>query len=119
MNKKIRIAGIIAALAVSAIILSSPSSAPPLPQPNVESKNESVQILATNLKKPWSIAFAQDRIFVTEKDGAIRVVQSSTLLDEPLAVLRAANVYGGGLLGITTHPDFENNHFLYAYHTYS
>ncbi len=119
MNKKIRIAGIIAALAVSAIILSSPSSAPPLPQPNVESKNESIQVLATNLKKPWAIAFAQDRIFVTEKEGAIRVIQSDTLLDEPLTVLRAANVYGGGSLGITTHPDFENNRFLYAYYTYS
>lgn len=119
MNKKIRIAGIVAALAVSAIILSSPSHAPPLPQPTQESKNESIQVLATNLKKPWAIAFAKDRIFVTEKDGAIRVVQSNTLLDEPLAVLRTANVFGGGLLGITTHPDFENNHYLYVYYTYS
>jgi glucose/arabinose dehydrogenase len=119
VNKKIRIAGIIAALAVSVIILSSPSHAPPLPQPNLQSKNESVQILATNLKKPWAIAFAQDKIFVTEKEGAIRVIQSNTLLDEPLTILRAANVYEGGLLGIATHPDFENNHFLYAYYTYS
>ena len=119
MDKKVRIAGIIAALAVSIIILSSPSHPPPLPQPHSESKNESIQVLATNLKKPWAIAFAQDRIFVTEKTGAIRVIKSNTLLEKPLAVLRSANVFGGGLLGITTHPNFADNHFLYVYYTYS
>lgn len=118
MNKKIRIAGIIAALAVSAIILSSPSQPPPLPPPTTQ-QNEAVEILATGLQRPWAIAFAQDRIFVTEKQGDIRVIESGVLLEEPLASLRVAKVFGGGLLGITTHPDFENNHFLYVYYTYS
>jgi len=118
VNKKIRIAGIIAALAVSAIILSSPSQAPPLPAPTSQ-QNESIKILATGLKKPWGIAFAEDKIFVTEKGGDIRIIQSDMLLDEPLASLRVAKVFGGGLLGITAHPDFVNNHFLYVYYTYS
>jgi glucose/arabinose dehydrogenase len=119
VNKKIRIAGIIAALAVSAIILSSPSQSPPLPSPTTEAKNESIKTLAENLKKPWAIAFAQDRIFVTEKEGNIRVIESDKLVEEPLASLRVAKVFGGGLLGITTHPDFAGNHFLYVYYTYS
>ncbi len=118
MDKKIRIAGIIAALAASAIILSSPSQPPPLPPPTTQ-ENESVETLATGLKKPWAIAFAEDRIFVTEKQGSIRIIQSDVLLEEPLATLRVAKVFGGGLLGITTHPDFANNHFLYVYYTYS
>ncbi len=118
MNKKIRIAGIIAALAVSAIILSSPSQAPPLPLPTTQ-QSESIKTLAEGLKKPWAIAFAEDKLFVTEKGGSIRVIQSDILLDEPLASLRVANVFGGGLLGITTHPDFTSNHFLYVYYTYS
>ncbi len=118
MNKKIRIAGIVAALAVSAIILSSPSQPPPLPPPTIQ-QNEAVEILATGLQRPWAIAFAQDRIFVTEKQGDIRVIESGVLLDEPLGSLRVAKVFGGGLLGITTHPDFANNHFLYVYYTYS
>ena len=118
MNKKIRIAGIIAALAVSAIILSSPSQAPPLPSPTTQ-QNESIKILATNLQKPWAIAIAEDKIFVTEKKGNIRVIESDVLIEEPLATLRVANVFGGGLLGITTHPDFASNHFLYVYYTYS
>jgi len=118
VNKKIRIAGIIAALAVSAIILSSPSQAPPLPLPTTQ-QSESIKILATGLKKPWAIAFAEDKIFVTEKEGSIRIIQSDILLDEPLALLRVAEVFGGGLLGIATHPDFASNHFLYVYYTYS
>ncbi|HXG73926.1 MAG TPA: PQQ-dependent sugar dehydrogenase [Candidatus Nitrosotenuis sp.] len=118
MNKKFRIAGIAAALAVSAIILSSPSQPPPLPPPTAQ-QNEAIKILATNLQRPWAVAFAQDRIFVTEKGGDIRVIDSDTLLEEPLATLRVAKVFGGGLLGIATHPDFENNHFLYVYYTYS
>ncbi|HEX9846608.1 MAG TPA: PQQ-dependent sugar dehydrogenase [Candidatus Nitrosotenuis sp.] len=119
MNKKIRIAGIIAALAVSAIILSSPSQSPPLPEPITQPENESIQILATNLQKPWAIAFADGKIFVTEKQGGIRIIESDTLIEEPLAALRVAKVFGGGLLGIATHPDFANNHFLYVYYTYS
>jgi glucose/arabinose dehydrogenase len=118
VNKKIRIAGIIAALAVSAIILSSPSQAPPLPSPTTQ-QNESIKILATGLQKPWAIAIAEDKIFVTEKKGNIRVIESDVMIEEPLATLRVANVFSGGLLGITTHPDFANNHFLYAYYTYS
>ncbi|MEW6044694.1 MAG: PQQ-dependent sugar dehydrogenase [Thermoproteota archaeon] len=118
MNKKFRIAGIVAALAVSAIILSSPSQPPPLPPPTAQ-QNEAIKILATNLQRPWAIAFSQDKIFVTEKEGHIRVIESNTLLEEPLATLRVAKVFGGGLLGIATHPDFENNHFLYVYYTYS
>ncbi|MEO9309617.1 MAG: PQQ-dependent sugar dehydrogenase [Nitrososphaera sp.] len=118
MNKKFRIAGIVAALAVSAIILSSPSQPPPIPPPTTQ-KNEAIKILATNLQRPWAIAFAAEKIFVTEKEGRIRVVESDTLLEEPLAALRVAKVFGGGLLGITTHPEFEKNHFLYVYYTYS
>lgn len=118
MNKKLRIAGIIAALAASAIILTSPSQSPPLPPP-IQSQDESIKTLATGLKKPWALAFSDDRIFVTEKGGDIRVIQSDVLLDEPLATVRAAKVHGGGLLGIATHPDFRNNHFLYIYYTYS
>lgn len=119
MDKKLRIVGIIAALAVSVLILSSPYEPPPIPEPNLqESGNEFVEILATNLKKPWAIALADDRIFITEKNGKVRVFESNTLLDEPLATLRTVDVFGGGLLGITVHPDFANNHFLYVYYTY-
>ena len=78
MDKKLRIAGIVVALAVSVIILSSPSEPIPIPEPSIsQSGNESVEILATNLEKPRSIDFADDRIFLTEKIGRIRVIENN------------------------------------------
>ena len=119
MNKKIRIAGIIAALIVSIVILTSPSSPPPIPEPPKDNmKNQFIEILATNLEKPWSIDFADERIFISEKGGTIRVIDSGQLLDDPLVTLRTADVFDGGLLGITLHPNFSQNNILYAYYTY-
>jgi glucose/arabinose dehydrogenase len=70
------------------------------------------------LEKPWGFDFAGDKIFVTEKVGRIKVIESGVLLEEPLATLRTVNVFDGGLLGIAVHPNFEQNHFLYVYFTY-
>ena len=114
MDKKLRIAGILAAVAASIIILTSPSQPPPLPPP-ITSEDQSIKTLATDLKKPWAMAFSGDRIFLTEKGGDIRVIQSDLLLREPLASIRVAKIYGGGMLGIATHPNFENNHFFRKY----
>jgi len=47
-----------------------------------------------------------------KKKEKIRVIESDVLLEEPLATLRTADIFDGGLLGITIHPDFANNHFL-------
>jgi len=118
MDKRIRIGGIVAAIIFAVLIWVSPSNPPPIPEPTTEYGNEYVQILATNLEKPWAIDFAGDKIFVTEKAGQVRVIESGVLLDDPLATLRTANVFGGGLLGIAVHPAFDNNHFIYVYYTY-
>ncbi len=118
MDKRIRIAGIAAAIIFAIVIWVSPSNPPPIPEPTTEYNNESVQVLATNLEKPWAIDFGGGKIFVTEKTGQIRVIESGVLLDDPLATLRTANVFGGGLLGIAVHPAFDNNHFIYVYYTY-
>jgi glucose/arabinose dehydrogenase len=118
MDKRIRIGGIIAAIIFAILIWVSPSNPPPIPEPVTEYGNEYVQVLATNLEKPWAIDFAGDKIFVTEKVGQVRVIESGVLLDDPLATLRTANVFGGGLLGIAVHPAFDSNHFIYVYYTY-
>jgi glucose/arabinose dehydrogenase len=121
VDKRLRILGIVAAVAVSILILSSPSRPIPLPDPTLSSNgtSDAVEILATGLEKPRSVDIASDgRIFVTEKIGKIRVIENNVLLDEPLAVLRTADVFDGGLLGVATHPNFANNHMLYVYYTY-
>ena len=119
MDKKLRIAAVAGALAFSVFVLTSPSDPLPLPAPSsFESENDSVLILAENLDSPRSIAISENRIFVTEKNGFVRVIQDNKLLEEPLATLRPVDVFDGGLLGLTLHPDFSENQFLYVYFTY-
>jgi glucose/arabinose dehydrogenase len=119
VDKKFRIVGIVGALIFSIIILTSPSDPLPIPPPNIQdSSNKTIQILATNLEKPWALDVVDDRIFITEKIGKVRVIESDVLIEEPLATLRVADIFDGGLLGIIAHPDFTNNHFLYVYYTY-
>ena len=118
MDKKIQIGVIAIAVVFSVLVLSSPTDPIPLPVPTSNSENDFVTILAENLDKPRAIAISNDRIFITEKDGAIRVIQNNTLLESPLATLRSADVFDGGLLGITLHPNFSSNHYMYVFLTY-
>ena len=119
MDKKFRIGGIIAAVAAAIVIMSSPGAPPPLPDPTTTNQgNDSVEVLASNLKAPRSLTLADDRIFLTEKSGRILVFENGTLLEKPLATFRVPKIFDGGLLGIQAHPNFENNHYLYIYHTY-
>ena len=117
MNKKIQIVAITGAIIFSIFVLTSPDNETsiPLPQPNSYSENNSVIILAENLDKPRAIAVSDNRIFVTEKDGYIRVIENNTLLESPLATFRTVNVFDGGLLGITVHPNFSNNHLFVCF----
>jgi len=120
VDKKIQIIAVIAVVTFSVFVLTSPSDPIPLPLPLSTSNSESasVSILAINLDKPRAIAISGDRIFVTEKDGLIRVIQDNSLLESPLAVFRSVNVFDGGLLGIALHPNFSNNHYIYVFLTY-
>jgi len=118
MDKKIQVAAIVVAIVFSALVLTSPTDPIPLPIPNSNSESDFVTILAENLDKPRAIAVSNDRIFVTEKDGTIKVIQNNTLLQSPLATLRGADVFDGGLLGIALHPNFSTNHYMYVFLTY-
>lgn len=118
MDKRIQIGAIAVAIAFSVLVLTSPDDPIPLPEPNSTPENAFVTVLAENLNKPRAIAISDDRIFVTEKDGKIRVIQNSTLLESPLTTLRTADVFDGGLLGIALHPNFSVNHKLYVFLTY-
>ncbi len=78
-----------------------------------------VEIVAENLKVPWSIAFSPDgRIFFTERGGDLRVIEDGNLNPNPVTNL---NVGGGegGLLGVALDPNFEENHYLYLYYSYT
>ncbi|HEX2615463.1 MAG TPA: PQQ-dependent sugar dehydrogenase, partial [Nitrososphaera sp.] len=67
-----------------------------------------------------SMAFTPDgRLLFNEKNtGKIRIMQNDTVLAEPFAIVPDLHVnMEQGLLGITTDPDFAQNHYVYAYYT--
>jgi glucose/arabinose dehydrogenase len=80
-----------------------------------------VSVVAENLDVPWSMAFLPDgSIIFTERSGKIRLVDSQKgLLPDPLLTISDVNAQGeSGLLGITLHPAFIQNHIVYIYYTY-
>ena len=78
-----------------------------------------VETIAENLEVPWAIAFAPDgRIFVTERGGSLRVIENGQLNPEPIKNINVG-IVEGGLLGITLDPNFEQNHYMYLYYTYT
>ena len=96
----------------------------PLPAPVSNLSNltntSGVEIIAEGLQAPRSIDISKDgRIFVSEKRGSIRVVDNGTLLTEPVGDIKAENIGDAGLLGLTLHPNFTQNHLFYVYYTYS
>jgi glucose/arabinose dehydrogenase len=79
-----------------------------------------VETVATNLQVPWAITFAPDgRIFFTERPGRVRVIREGQLDPEPVAVIQETEASGeGGLMGLTLHPGFAENGWLYLAYLY-
>lgn len=79
-----------------------------------------VQVFASGLIVPWDLAFTNDnRIFVTERTGRLRVILNGALQETPVATISDVAPEGeGGLLGLALDPNFSDNGWLYLYYTY-
>ena len=78
-----------------------------------------IDTVARGLEVPWAIAFAPDgRIFVTERIGRIRVIESGLLREEPWAMLPVSAQGEAGLMGIALAPDFATTRELYVVGTF-
>ena len=103
-----RFLGVVTATVV--ILLSAvPASATP-------PANFSEQTVVSGLSSPTAIAFLPDRrMLVTEKGGALKLVQNGTAtLLTTLPVCTASEM---GLLGVAPHPDFATNGLVFLYRT--
>ncbi len=77
--------------------------------------------VTTNLEVPWALAFLPDgSMLVTERPGRVRLIdkEGKLLLTSVAQLLDVKPIGEGGLHGITIHPDFSNNKFVYLYYTY-
>ena len=79
-----------------------------------------VETVVSNLEVPWSIVFTPDgRMLFTERPGRVRVFENGRLRPEPLAVISDVEPTGeSGLMGMTLHPQFSQNHLLYLAYAY-
>ncbi len=79
-----------------------------------------VEVVATNLRVPWSILFTPDgRLLFAERPGRVRVIEKGKLREEPLLTLADVDTtLKLGLMGITLHPQFQRNHWLYLAYAY-
>ncbi|MEM6270030.1 MAG: PQQ-dependent sugar dehydrogenase [Bacteroidota bacterium] len=72
----------------------------------------------SGLSSPTDLKFAPDgRIFITEKTGAVRIVENGNLLSQPFYTVATQTAGERGLDGIALDPDFERNGYVYLYYT--
>ena len=74
-----------------------------------------VETVVSGLQVPWSIVWTPDgRMLLTERNGRVRVVENGKLLTQPLFTVPDVEPSGeSGLMGLTLHPQFARNRFLY------
>jgi glucose/arabinose dehydrogenase len=89
--------------------------------PFIESTSSSfrVEVVAEGLESPWAIVPAPgERLFITERPGRLRVVESGRLLTKPVQGVPAVAYQGqGGLLDLALHPDYVTNRTIYLAYT--
>ena len=82
---------------------------------DVLSAEDDIRVVAENLKVPWEIEFLPSgEMLVTERPGVLRKIGRDGLISEFELVEHGGE---GGLLGMTLHPEFSTNHWIYLYMT--
>ncbi|MBL7825401.1 MAG: PQQ-dependent sugar dehydrogenase [Saprospiraceae bacterium] len=67
---------------------------------------------------PTDMAVSPDgRIFITEKDGLVRIVENDILLVDPFLVMQVEDFNEQGLGHIALHPSFPTQPYVYLYFT--
>ncbi|MEK7617017.1 MAG: PQQ-dependent sugar dehydrogenase [Patescibacteria group bacterium] len=82
--------------------------------------NQPLTTIASGLEVPWALAFLPDQnILVTERAGRVRLIKDGKLQEKSVANISVKQIGESGLHGIAIHPEFNTNHFVYLYYTYS
>lgn len=87
-----------------------------LSQNRAESPDDSgIEVVAENLNIPWSLVFLPDgSMLVTERPGVLKKIGTEEF---SIKIPDVVHIGEGGLLGITLHPNFKENNWLYLYFT--
>lgn len=78
-----------------------------------------VAIYAQNLEVVWALAFLPNGdLLATERKGTVNLIDRSGNVKKIFTVDNVLQTGESGLHGITIHPDFSENQFVYLYYTY-
>ena len=82
--------------------------------------NLRVEPVAEGLQVPWSLVWTSaDRLLVAERPGRVRVVERDVLQSAPLYTVPDIEPSGeSGLMGMTLHPRYAENRFVYLAYAY-
>ncbi|WP_274361796.1 PQQ-dependent sugar dehydrogenase [Paenibacillus thermotolerans] len=76
-------------------------------------------VLAEKLRAPWSIAFDEDAVLISERPGFIVTVKDQALVRKPVRLAKTLfNKGEAGFLGFVLSPDVSESRRAYAYHSY-
>ncbi len=78
-------------------------------------QNYEIEVVATDLEHPWSVAFIDDeQMLVTERAGRLRLVDRGVLVPEPIQGLPEIFVSGqAGLFDVLPAEDYVESRILY------
>lgn len=94
-----------------------PSSVVSSAAAGISSVGLQIETIAKNLFIPWDIAFLPSGdMLVTERPGTVLRIGTD---QRRYQIAGVRHIGEGGLLGITLHPDFNENHWVYVYLTTS
>ncbi|MFZ3069103.1 MAG: PQQ-dependent sugar dehydrogenase [Microgenomates group bacterium] len=81
-----------------------------------QSSPQDIEVVAQKLDIPWEIVFLQNGdLLVTERSGKLLKIGSETKVIKEIEGVK--HIGEGGLLGLTLHPNFSVNNFVYLYST--
>jgi aldose sugar dehydrogenase len=119
VSRTVRIGALLAA-AVAGCSRGAPAAPEPARYPTRSGASLEVSTFVPGLEVPWSMAFtSNERLFVTERPGRVRVVEKGRLVEKPLAVLADVEAAGeSGLMGLALAPDYGRSRELFLCYAY-
>ena len=97
----------------------APGGGTPKEQKNGSDRQPAFEVIADRLESPWSIDFAADAIYISERGGAVVRIDDSGASREQLRLKKPVNQNGeSGFMGFVLSPSFEGDRSAYAYYSY-
>lgn len=86
----------------------------------LEPENVEVEVWQDELNVPWELIFLpnSNRAVFSERGGNVRLIEDGNLAEEAYLKLGQKALGEGGLMGLTYHPNFSSEAYIYVMYTY-